>query len=78
MARCRRRAASKILAQIIAYPLYLRRARTREDERIFLAARLRLKDDKIFGEKLRLARDGHTIELDRLCDRFGSFSPNEN
>jgi len=58
--------------------LYLRRPRTREDKRIFLAASLCRKDDEIFGKKLRLARDGHTTEFDRLCDRLGSFPPDES
>src|SRR5207244_8304001 len=76
--RRRRRISGKILAKIIADLLYLRRPRTREDKRIFLAASLCRKDDEIFGKKLRLARDGHTIEFDRLCDRLGSFPPAES
>src|SRR5438309_7893754 len=76
--RGRRRVAGKILAKIIADLLYLRRPRTREDKRIFLAASLYRKDDEIFGKKLRLARDGHTIEFDRLCYRLGSFPPDES
>ena len=76
--RGRRRVAGEILAKIIANLLYLRRARTREDKRIFLAASLRRKDDEVFGKKLRLTRDGHTIEFDRLCDRLGSFLPDES
>jgi hypothetical protein len=73
-----RRRKAKNLAEIIADFLDLRRARTREDERTFLAAPLRRKNDEIFGKKLRLARDGHTIEFDRLCDRLGSFPPDES
>src|SRR5437868_2693677 len=76
--RGRRRIAGKILAKIIADLLYLRRPRTREDERIFLPASLCRKDDKIFGKKLRLARDGHTIEFDRLCDRLRSLTSDES
>jgi hypothetical protein len=66
------------LAKIITDFLDFRRTRTREDERIFLAASVRLEDGEIFGKKLRLARDSHTIELDCLCDRFGSFPPDES
>src|SRR5438045_9124338 len=76
--RGRRRVAGKILAKIMADLLYLRRPRTREDKRIFLAASLCRKDDEIFGKKLRHARDGHTIEFDRLCDRLGSFPSDES
>src|SRR5437588_10450106 len=76
--RGRRWVAGKILAKIIADLFYLRHARTREDKRIFLAASLRRKDDEIFGKKLRLTRDGHSIEFDRLCDRLGSFLPDES
>src|SRR5256714_10878942 len=76
--RGRRRVAGKILAKTIADLLYLRCPRTREDKRIFLAASLYRKDDEIFGKKFRLARDGHTIEFDRLCDRLGSFPPHRS
>src|SRR2546421_12330731 len=76
--RGRRWVAGKILAKIIADLFYLRHARTRENKRIFLAASLRRKDNEIFGKKLRLARDGHTIEFDRLCDRLGPFLPDES
>src|SRR6478609_4962923 len=76
--RRRRCIPGEILAKIMADLLYLRRPRTREDKRIFLAASLCRKDDEIFGKKLRLARDGHAIEFDRLCDRLGSFPPDES
>src|SRR5207237_9665251 len=76
--RRHRRIPGKILAKIIADLFYFRRPRTREDKRIFLAASLCRKNDEIFGKKLRLARDGHTIEFDRLCYRLGSFPPDES
>src|SRR5205814_10396256 len=75
--RGRRRVAGKILAKIMADLLYLHRPRTREDIRIFLAASLCRKDDEIFGKKLRLARDGRTIQFESLGDRRGSFSADE-
>src|SRR5437868_11129277 len=66
-----------MLAQIVPNPFHLRRTGPRKDEGILCAAPRRRKDNKVLGKKFRLARDGHALKLDRLRDRFRSFTSDE-